>query len=197
MLTRFAMTILILIATTCSFAGETSAGLSRDEFSLIRSAAETLDILVDKLDSLRTNLRKQLREQVEAAEKAEQEKVSPTPDIKPKPNQDPALEPHYVLYITAEWCQPCQQGKPSLEELKKEGYRIKDWAPGEVADIFLVDFDKVAPNTKKARLRLKEDVTQLPTYVKVGGSPPAEIDRRTGYMTKDQLIKWYFERKSN
>lgn len=193
MIKQFMAFVVLFTLSAGGFAGETSdPPISRKQFTLIGGTADCLDALADRIDALRKRLRSQLREQIENDQPTQPPATPPSSDPL---KRNPAAEPHYVLMVTASWCGPCQQVKGYMKELAKEGFNIDDYSRGVVRDVFYVDFDKLKPNEQKEFYRLKYDVTSLPTFVKIGGgSSPAEIDRRTGFMSKEQFVEWYFKR---
>lgn len=191
---------LFAVIVTSALAGETSfAQLTRDNFNMLSDTLDDLDDLAERVYRLRDKLRTE-QERVRDLLIENDIDVPQRPskfDKKVLPVHDFAGEPSYVLYVTAKWCAPCQQVKPYMEELRREGMKLEEWGPNKSGDVFVVDFDELQPNRNRAKFRIKADVEMLPCFIKVGGSPPGEISRKTGYLTKQQFIDFYFERKKS
>ena len=75
-----------------------------------------------------------------------------------------------ILYFTADWCNPCKQTKPIVEELNREQIMAK---------FFIIDVD--------AEIEMAQDfeVRSIPTFVLIKDN--AEIYRVTGAQTRQQL----------
>ncbi len=78
----------------------------------------------------------------------------------------------YVLYFTADWCNPCQRTMPIAEELKREG---------------LVDFIFVDSDTE-VELVEKFAIKSVPTYILLEDG--VEVDRMSGAKTKQDFLKF-------
>ena len=76
----------------------------------------------------------------------------------------------------ADWCGPCQQMKPVMDELEKE-------LEGKV-ELLVLDVDDPA-NQERVQAA---GVMSIPTYVieKDG----EEVDRKLGAMPKDAMMQW-------
>jgi thioredoxin 1 len=69
-----------------------------------------------------------------------------TPD-RPRPTPTPQTT-HQVLAFTADWCQACQQDKPKLADLRRQGVEVVE-----------IDYDARPDLVRKYRVR------RLPTYI--------------------------------
>ena len=78
-----------------------------------------------------------------------------------------------IIYFSAPWCGPCKQLGPIMDALESEGMKIKK-----------VNCDYDATLTQKYSIR------NIPTLVltDIGGN---EISRKTGAMTKEQVMNFY------
>ena len=76
----------------------------------------------------------------------------------------------HILYFTADWCNPCKQTRPIVEELNREQIMAK---------FFIIDVD--------AEIEMAQDfeVRSIPTFVLIKDNK--EIHRVTGAQTKQQL----------
>ena len=75
-----------------------------------------------------------------------------------------------ILYFTAEWCGPCKQTKPIVEELNREQVRNK---------FFIVDVDSEIEMAKNF------SIMSVPTFVVMKDN--SEVYRVTGAQTRKQL----------
>ena len=75
-----------------------------------------------------------------------------------------------ILYFTADWCNPCKQTKPIVEELNREQIMAK---------FFIIDVDLDIEMAKDFEIR------SVPTFVVMKDN--IEIHRTTGAKTKQQL----------
>ena len=75
-----------------------------------------------------------------------------------------------ILYFTADWCNPCKQTKPIVEELNREQIMAK---------FFIVDVDSDIEMAKDFEIR------SVPTFVVMKDN--IEIHRTTGAKTRQQL----------
>lgn len=75
-----------------------------------------------------------------------------------------------ILYFTADWCNPCKQTKPIVEELNREQIMAK---------FFIIDVDSDIEMAKDFEIR------SVPTFVVMKDN--AEIHRTTGAKTRQQL----------
>jgi len=66
---------------------------------------------------------------------------------RPRPTPTPQTT-HQVLAFTADWCQACQQDKPKLADLRRQGVEVVE-----------IDYDARPDLVRKYRVR------QLPTYI--------------------------------
>jgi thioredoxin 1 len=75
-----------------------------------------------------------------------------------------------IFYFTAEWCNPCKQTKPIVEDLNREQ---------TMAKIFIIDVD--------SEIEMAQDfeIKSVPTFVVMKDNK--EIHRVTGAQTKQQL----------
>lgn len=95
------------------------------------------------------------------------------PETRPEePAGKAALPKLYDFW--AEWCPPCREQKPIVEELKQE-------YAGQV-DIVMVNVDE------EAELAQQYEVRVIPTlvFIDAGGN---EVERLTGLNTKDKLLE--------
>ena len=76
----------------------------------------------------------------------------------------------HILYFTADWCNPCKQTRPIVEELNREQIMAK---------FFIIDVD--------AEIEMAQDfeVRSIPTFVLIKDN--VEIYRVTGVQTRQQL----------
>ena len=76
----------------------------------------------------------------------------------------------HILYFTADWCNPCKQTRPIVEELNREQIMAK---------FFIIDVD--------AEIEMAQDfeVRSIPTFVLIKDN--VEIYRVTGAQTRQQL----------
>lgn len=75
-----------------------------------------------------------------------------------------------ILYFTADWCNPCKQTRPIVEELNREQIMAK---------FFIIDVDSEIEMTKDFEVR------SIPTFVVMKDNK--EIHRVTGAQTRQQL----------
>jgi thioredoxin 1 len=75
-----------------------------------------------------------------------------------------------ILYFTADWCNPCKQTKPIVEELNREQIMAK---------FFIIDVDSDIEMAKDFEIR------SVPTFVVMKDN--VEIHRTTGAKTRQQL----------
>ena len=75
-----------------------------------------------------------------------------------------------ILYFTADWCNPCKQTKPIVEELNREQIMAK---------FFIVDVDSDIEMAKDFEIK------SVPTFVVMKDN--IEIHRTTGAKTRQQL----------
>ena len=75
-----------------------------------------------------------------------------------------------ILYFTAEWCGPCKQTKPIVEELNREQIMAK---------FFIIDVDSEIEMAKDFEVR------SVPTFVVIKDNK--EAHRVTGAKTRQQL----------
>jgi len=75
-----------------------------------------------------------------------------------------------ILYFTADWCNPCKQTKPIVEELNREQIMAK---------FFIIDVDSEIEMAQDFEIR------SVPTFVVMKNNK--EIYRVTGAQTRQQL----------
>jgi len=75
-----------------------------------------------------------------------------------------------ILYFTADWCNPCKQTRPIVEELIREQIMAK---------FFIIDVDSEIEITQDFEVR------SIPTFVVMKDNK--EIHRVTGAQTRQQL----------
>ena len=75
-----------------------------------------------------------------------------------------------ILYFTADWCNPCKQTRPIVEELNREQIMAK---------FFIIDVDSEIEMTKDFEIK------SVPTFVVMKDN--IEIHRTTGAKTRQQL----------
>jgi thioredoxin 1 len=75
-----------------------------------------------------------------------------------------------ILYFTADWCNPCKQTKPIVEELNRKQIMAK---------FFIIDVDSEIEMAKDFEIR------SVPTFVVMKDN--LEIHRTTGAKTRQQL----------
>jgi thioredoxin 1 len=75
-----------------------------------------------------------------------------------------------ILYFTADWCGPCKQTKPIVEELNREQIMAK---------FFIIDVDSEIEMAQDFEIR------SVPTFVVMKDN--TEIHRTTGAKTRQQL----------
>ena len=75
-----------------------------------------------------------------------------------------------ILYFTADWCGPCKQTKPIVEELNRDQIMAK---------FFIIDVDSEIEMAKDFEIR------SVPTFVVIKNN--TEIYRTTGAKTRQQL----------
>lgn len=84
----------------------------------------------------------------------------------------PAKSRPVILVFTAKWCQACQEYKPTLQRLKREGYDVRE-----------IDVD--TPTGRQAMEQYQ--ITELPTTIIIKDAKI--VSRQVGGMTRDQLLK--------
>ena len=75
-----------------------------------------------------------------------------------------------ILYFTADWCGPCKQTRPIVEELNREQI---------IAKFFIIDVDSEIEMTQDFEVR------SIPTFVVIKDNK--EIHRVTGAQTRQKL----------
>jgi len=75
-----------------------------------------------------------------------------------------------ILYFTADWCNPCKQTKPIVEELNREQIMAK---------FFIIDVDSEIEMAQDFEIR------SVPTFVVMKNNK--EIYRVTGAQSRQQL----------
>ena len=75
-----------------------------------------------------------------------------------------------ILYFTADWCGPCKQTKPIVEDLNREQTMVK---------FFIIDVDLEIEMAQDFEIR------SVPTFVVMKDN--TEIYRTTGAKTRQQL----------
>jgi len=76
---------------------------------------------------------------------------TPSPSLKTPDRSRPTPTPqttHQVLAFTVDWCQACQQDKPKLADLRRQGVEVIE-----------IDYDARPDLVRKYRVR------RLPTYI--------------------------------
>jgi len=76
-----------------------------------------------------------------------------------------------VFYFTAEWCGPCKQTRPIVEEMKREGFEFQ---------IIDADYEQLLVSRLKVR--------SVPTFILF--KDEKEIKRITGAQTKQSLLEF-------
>ena len=75
-----------------------------------------------------------------------------------------------ILYFTADWCNPCKQTRPIVEELNREQIMAK---------FFIIDVDSEVEMAQDFEIR------SVPTFVVIKDNK--EVHRVTGAKTRQQL----------
>ena len=75
-----------------------------------------------------------------------------------------------ILYFTADWCGPCKQTRPIVEELNREQIMAK---------FFIIDVDSEIEMTQDFGVR------SIPTFIVMKDNK--EVHRVTGAQTRQQL----------
>ena len=75
-----------------------------------------------------------------------------------------------ILYFTADWCNPCKQTRPIVEELNREQIMAK---------FFIIDVDSEIEMAKDFEIK------SVPTFVVIKNNK--EIHRVTGAQTRQQV----------
>ena len=75
-----------------------------------------------------------------------------------------------ILYFTADWCNPCKQTRPIVEELNREQIMAK---------FFIIDVDSEIEMAQDFEIR------SVPTFIVMKDNK--EIHRATGAKTRQQL----------
>ena len=85
---------------------------------------------------------------------------------------------NFIMFFTADWCNPCKNTKPIVEELNREQTRTK---------FFIINVDD-APEMKK-----DFKIEHIPTYIFIKNGE--EVRRETGGSNKPRLKEFlnYFE----
>ena len=73
-----------------------------------------------------------------------------------------------VFYFTAEWCGPCKQTRPIVEEMKREGFEFQ---------IIDADYEQL--------LVKRFGIKSVPTFILFENEK--EINRTTGAKTREEL----------
>ena len=81
-----------------------------------------------------------------------------------------------ILYFTADWCNPCKQTRPIVEELNREQI---------IAKFFMIDAD--IENEMVSDFSVKS----VPTFVLIKDNK--EVSRTTGAKTKEELLSFINE----
>ena len=76
----------------------------------------------------------------------------------------------HILYFTADWCNPCKQTRPIVEELNREQIMAK---------FFIIDVDD------EIEMAQDFEVRSIPTFILIKDN--VEIYRVTGAQTRQQL----------
>jgi thioredoxin 1 len=84
----------------------------------------------------------------------------------------------HVLYFTADWCNPCKQVKPVVEEMNKDS----------IIKFQMIDVDIEMELTKKFEIR------SVPTFILTKNGK--EIKRTTGAQTREQLEAFINDEKN-
>ncbi len=91
------------------------------------------------------------------------------------PDEQQAQSTREVLFFSATWCQPCQQAKPRVEELRKQGMKVTEF-----------DIDEHPDLARKYR------ITQVPTFIVLEDG--VEIKRTSSVLTLIlilvKVLKW-------
>lgn len=76
-----------------------------------------------------------------------------------------------ILYFTADWCGPCKQTRPIVEELNREQIMAK---------FFIIDVD--------SEIEMAQDfgIRSIPTFIIIKDNK--EVHRVTGAKTKEELL---------
>ena len=76
-----------------------------------------------------------------------------------------------ILYFTADWCGPCKQTRPIVEELNREQIMAK---------FFIIDVD--------SEIEMAQDfgIRSIPTFIIIKDNK--EVRRVTGAKTKEELL---------
>jgi thiol-disulfide isomerase/thioredoxin len=93
------------------------------------------------------------------------------------PSSDAADLP-VLLDFHAEWCGPCRQVRPAVEQLIRKGYPVKS-----------IDIDK------DVRVATKYGVDRVPTFVVIDAEG-RELDRSSGPQSASALAKFYLAAKA-
>ena len=78
----------------------------------------------------------------------------------------------YVLYFTADWCNPCQRTKPIAEELSRDG----------VINFKFIDADTEIEMLKNFK------ILSIPTFILVEDGK--EVKRMNGAKTREQFLEF-------
>ena len=103
--------------------------------------------------------------------------VARSPDRHGAPSSDAAATP-VLLDFHAEWCGPCRQVRPAVEELIRNRYPVKS-----------IDIDK------DPGVATRYGVDRVPTFVVVDASG-RELDRTSGPQSSTALARFYLAAKA-
>lgn len=91
------------------------------------------------------------------------------------PDEQQAQPSREVLFFSATWCKPCQEAKPRVEELRKQGMKVTE-----------IDIDKNPELVRKYRIK------QVPTFIVLEDG--VEIERTSSVLTLViilvKVLKW-------
>lgn len=79
------------------------------------------------------------------------------------------MENKHIFYFTADWCNPCKQVRPIVEELNRDG----------IIPIQFIDADQ------EIDLIRKFEIKSIPTFILI--EEGKEINRILGAQTREQL----------
>jgi thiol-disulfide isomerase/thioredoxin len=105
----------------------------------------------------------------------EQQTPSPSPKTPDRSRPTPTPQPtHQVLAFTADWCQACQQDKPKLAELRRQGVKVVE-----------IDYDARPDLVRKYRVR------RLPTYIVLKDGK--EVERTEDIFLLIKILRFIFK----
>jgi len=81
---------------------------------------------------------------------------------------------HQVLAFTADWCQACQQDKPKLDDLRRQGVEVVE-----------IDYDARPDLVRKYRVR------RLPTYIVLEDGK--EVERTEDIFLLIKILRFIFK----